>query len=430
MVSAADKLLHGESPLEADIFRRYGVDGLILDGHFGAVPIGAGGEGGIPFTEDSFDHKKSSKFLIRGFIPAGGGISLDGEPIYSDPPILPGQTCGNTPYVGGTQSVCLNLDTATLQQYGLDGTKVAIALIDTGIYLPHLTRQLGSAPSLDIAESWTPPTLATKPGLHRLGHGTMCAFGALIAAPKATLLDYPLLLSRVVGDHSVAGTVGEIIKGYWPLAYRWRFGSLGTKYDALVVNNSWGIFHPSLDYPLNDPRRFTDNPLHIFHFIVNGLILLGMDVIFAGGNCGSECPSPTCIQRTTGTIMAANSYQEVLTLSGCDINDQRVGYSSKGPSVANMFQNKPDLAAYTHFLGSMTLANYLPDTGTSTASAVAAGCAAALRARLPASTATPAQLFKALKQSAQPAGPPGYDFEYGFGIIRPVAAARMLGLIP
>ncbi len=32
-------------------------------------------------------------------------------------------------------------------------------------------------------------------------------------------------------------------------------------------------------------------------------------------------------------IMGANAYKEVLTVGGCDTNDEIVGYSSRGPSI-------------------------------------------------------------------------------------------------
>ena len=129
-------------------------------------------------------------------------------------------------------------------------------------------------------------------------------------------------------------------------------------------------------------------------------------------------------------IMGANAYDEVLTLAGCDVHDQRVGYSSKGPSIANMPQFKPDLTAYTHFLGSEIIQNYLPDGGTSAACAVAAGCVAALRTLASRTAIPPAALFQALKDSALKVAGPAWDAGYGYGIIRPVGAARNLGLIP
>jgi hypothetical protein len=38
---------------------------------------------------------------------------------------------------------------------------------------------------------------------------------------------------------------------------------------VVVVNNSWGIFHPSLDeFPPSDPRRYIDNPNHPFRLYI------------------------------------------------------------------------------------------------------------------------------------------------------------------
>jgi hypothetical protein len=226
------------------------------------------------------------------------------------------------------------------------------------------------------------------------------------------------------------------MQAYWPLINSWLVGpalkGASPPYKALVVSNSWGIFHPSLDFPLGHPGRFIDNPNHIFRLMIRALAFANVDVVFAASNCGPECPSAVCLGRSEGMIMGANAYGEVLTLAGCDIRDERVGYSSKGPSIANMPQQKPDLTAYTHFLGSKVNRNFVPDSGTSAACAVAAGCVAALRTRALKDQIPPAALFQALKDTAaKPAGMgPDWDPGYGYGIIRPVAAARSLGLIP
>ena len=97
------------------------------------------------------------------------------------------------------------------------------------------------------------------------------------------------------------------------------------------------------------------------------------------------------MSKTDRMIMGANTYQEVLTVGGCDTNDQMVGYSSRGPSIAGMYQHKPDLVAYTHFLGSKTVGMCVPDTGVSAACPVAAGCVAALRTQFKPSTVTPSE---------------------------------------
>jgi hypothetical protein len=129
-------------------------------------------------------------------------------------------------------------------------------------------------------------------------------------------------------------------------------------------------------------------------------------------------------------IMGANTYEEVLTVGGCDTDDQMVGYSSRGPSIAGMYQHKPDLVAYTHFLGSKTVGMCVPDTGVSAACPVAAGCVAALRTKVKPNAVKPAALFKKLRDTARKPGGPGWTPDFGHGIIDPVAAGRALNAIP
>ena len=55
-----------------------------------------------------------------------------------------------------------------------------------------------------------------------------------------TLLDYPLLLGRPAGEHTVSATIAEMMRGYFILIWRWGIIRSITQ-TALVVNNSWGI---------------------------------------------------------------------------------------------------------------------------------------------------------------------------------------------
>jgi hypothetical protein len=357
---------------------------------------------------------------------------------HSDAPIgprlvYPPPTCGTTPYVGTVDDVRTKIDTQTLAGLGLDGTNVALAIVDTGIFLPRITQLLGDfspsgfQPNIDIANSWT-KNVVTQPFGHRLGHGTMCAYDALIAAPKATLLDYAMLLARSNDAPRLPATIAAAVQSYIQLIFFWLFRhNPGDKYSALVVNNSWGTFHPSEDpYLPGDWRRYVDNPGHIFHWIIQILAELGADIVFSDNNCGNCCPAGTCLSQTSRMIMGANSYQEVLTVGGCDIKNAWVGYSSCGPSIAGMYQNKPDLLAYTHFLGSKTRRIYVPDTGASAASAVAAGCVAALRTKVSPGSTPPHDLFLTLRNTARAAPGAGWDPCYGYGIIDPVAAVQQL----
>lgn len=404
-----------------------------LDPTFPAVPVGTGVAREMSLS--SLRPETSSRFIVRGFIdvadPAAVPVSSDGAPIFSDPIIAPFPTCGGDPAVGSDADVKQHLKVAALAARGLEGDGVAMAIMDTGINLPHLRTRLGAMPRFDATNSWRAPGNPTAPGAHPVDHGTMCAFDALIAAPKTTLLDYPILAATAPGGAFSGQTLSVAVQAYAALIAFWgvAFAPGGApRYKALVVNNSWGMFHPSWDFPAGHPGRYIDNPTHPFAGLVSILTRAGADIVFAAGNCGAPCPSGRCEGRTTETIMGANAYPDVLTLAGCDVTDQRVGYSSQGPSIRGMYQDKPDLTAYTHFLGSQAFGATDPDTGTSAACPVAAGCVAALRTRLSPAAVPPPNLFDQLRTTARPIGNPGWNGDYGHGIIDPDAAAQSLGV--
>jgi Subtilase family len=451
--NAATALLNGENPAEA--INQYNFINKdkkpLLDPTFGALPIGPGNRERSSDPGD-FAPDKSKWFLARAFIKASTlenvDERIDGDLVFSDPSMsslltLTPPTCGTDPYVGDTTTVRQRLDTETLWRHGLDGSGVALAIVDSGIFQPRLEKLLGeTSPQrivrLDTVNSWQTSALATKPGRHRLGHGTMCAYDALIAAPNATLLDFPMLIVRPPASHTVKPTVAAAIKAYGILRDKWIHPHNAPPYERLVVSNSWGIFHPGLeDFPPNHPGRFIDNPHHaLWSYYIKPLSDRGVDIVFCGNNCGPSCAAPTCLSDTGGMIMGAATYDEVLTVGGCDTNDDLVGYSSHGPSIPllpnHVPKQKPDITAYTHFLGSKARGIWRPDTGVSAACPVAAGCVAALRTQLSPAQVPPTALFQALKQTARRGNGGGaggaWNPQYGFGIIDPVAAARQLGL--
>ena len=395
------------------------------------VPAVAIGDGD-PATSslESLHPDNSQMFVVSGTVavddPGKVPVQSGGVQFFSDPPIDTFQTCIGTGAVGGVAQVAAKLNLATLAKRGLDGTNVAIAIMDTGINLNHLNAKRGKPTRNDPANSWTPPGFAVPlPFNHPVAHGTMCAFDALLAAPNATLLDYPILAIKAAGGAVSGSTLKQAFLAYASLIANWAiaFAPGGVqKYAGLVVNNSWGIYHPSWDFPVGHPGRFIDNPKHPFNLQVAMLAASGADILFAAGNCGAQCPDMRCKNLVTGVIMGTNASADVLTVAGCDINDLRVGYSSQGPSIAGMPQEKPDLTAYTHFLGSEYGGAGTPDTGTSAACPVASGCVAALRTKLAPSVEPPAQLFARLRSGArQPAGMPiaAWNRDYGWGIIDP-----------
>jgi len=405
---------------------------LEIDPTFAAIAVGSGRPAETTVT--SMAPEASERFVVRGFIeaedPSAIPAMLDGEPVFADPVIAPfAPTCAGSAALGNAAQVRSKLSQTALAGRGLTGDRVAIAIMDTGINLAALRVALGMVPRFDVANSWTPPGGGTAPFAYPVDHGTMCAYDALIMAPKATLLDYPVLAANAPGGGIVGRTLSVAVQGFAKLLAFWAVAFAGPVYNGLVVNNSWGIYHPSWDFPAGHPGRYVDNPNHPFMLLVSVLARTGADILFAAGNCGAQCPDGRCQTRVVGSIMGANASADVLTLAGCDVRDSRVGYSSQGPSIAGMPQQKPDLTAYTHFLGSQAFGPGSPDTGTSAACPVAAGCVAAIRTHAGLAAVPPAHLMAQLKATARNVhANPGWNGDYGHGIIDPDAAAQSVGV--
>jgi len=149
-------------------------------------------------------------------------------------------------------------------------------------------------------------------------------------------------------------------------------------------------------------------------------------VFFAAGNCGADCPDARCGAHDTGpgaSIHGANSHPDVVSVAAVTVTDRRLGYSSQGPGA--LYARKPDLAGFSHFVGSGV---YPADGGTSAASPVAAGVAAALRQGFATDRLAPAQLKGLLQRTARDLGGSGWDFDLGYGVID--ARAAVEGLRP
>lgn len=340
--------------------------------------------------------------------------------IFADPAVGATPTCGGDPPVGSATDVERLLQVGRLRRLGMAGDGVALAIVDTGINLPHLNAR-GMAPRMNYHASWTPQVAVHAAPVD---HGTMCAYDALLAAPKATLLDHAVLRSTRRGGSAMDGVLSDAVQSYGVLLRLMLLPEEERFFHSLVVSASWGMFHPSWDFPAGHPGRYFDSPQHPFNRIVGSLAAAGADVLFAAGNCGPSCPDGRCFPIPTNPalrqISGANGHPDVISVAGVDTGRNLVGYSTHGPGA--LAHDKPDLAGYTHFLGSEAFGTARPDSGTSAACPVAAGVVAALRSAFPYAAGnpkrTPASLRAYLQQTAiKVGGASGWNQQTGHGII-------------
>lgn len=396
---------------------------------------------GMTVNEDP----EAASYLVRGTVDEAAVDALRAAPgvtgVYADcriqvcheeaaldqaeattPP--PPQICPGSPPLGTERHVALQLGVPALWRKRMNGLGVLVAVVDTGINIAYL-RGRGKRALFDAGRSWLPgPGVA---GSLPVGHGTMCAYDALIAAPNATLLDIAVLRSTSSGGSAMEGLLSDAVKAYVHLLRVMLAPRRPGECRSLVVTNSWGMFHPSWDFPIDHPGNYSDNALHPFNRAVSALDRTGADILFAAGNCGRECPDGRCRGETARGIYGANSHSQVLSVAGVDVLRRRVGYSTSGPG--RVASQKPDLCGYTHFQGSGV---YPADGGTSAATPVVAGLVAALRSRFPYDPgdfrSTPAAIRNMLTHTALDRGAIGFDYDYGWGIANGQRVADLTSL--
>ncbi len=382
---------------------------------------------------------RRSTFVVRGRVEDDDADALLSDAqsservvgVYADPVIEPALICPGAPPLGTDDDVASLLCATSVHDRRMDGRGVEVAVVDSGVNVAYL-RARGLTPMVNGADSWAWDPTQVTPGEAPVGHGTMVAYDAMIMAPRATLIDVALLrpISAPPGGSLIEGVLSDAIRAYAHLTAIAQRPTRPGANRSLVVNNSWGMFHPSWDFPPGDPRNYSDNPAHPFNRIVATLERAGADILFAAGNCGPECPDRRCRRVTDRAIYGANSHPAVLTVAGVDTTGTRVGYSSTGPG--RLEDRKPDIAGYTHFSGSGVSA---ADGGTSAAAPVVAGVVAALRSRRPFDPddpmTRPAAMRSLLSATARDISPTGFDYETGHGVVDACQAAdRIVPPVP
>jgi serine protease AprX len=201
------------------------------------------------------------------------------------------------------------------------------------------------------------------------------------------------------------------------MGFQWAIDRHSSGNQPLILSNSWGIYQESWapDYARNVNHPFTRK--------VKEAVKQGIIVLFAAGNCGPICPSMRCGGDigTQRSIWGANGLAEVLTVGAANIREEWICYSSVGPAALD--EKKPDFCSISQFKGFHEV-----DTGTSTATPVAAAVVALLKGRWP--NLGSEELKSAIADTCRPLCSDGWDFYSGAGILNAEAAYAKLKGVP
>jgi hypothetical protein len=322
------------------------------------------------------------------------------------------------------------LGTDVLAANGFEGTGVSVAIVDAGINGAFL--QAGaSRVHVDDAISWSAGVHPRPFGFH-VGHGTMCAFDAAVAAPACTIVDIAAFRPyqpRVAGAEDIVAGAGPLpamlsdaVRAFGHLCDVMVADARNGRWRSLVVSCSWEV-DTSHDHPADSPFNYGANPHHALNKMVSQLALLGADIIFSAGNTSSRER-----EEAPRMITGANSHPAVLTVGAVDVESRRLDISRPGPGA--LASDKPDVAAFARFTGSAIMGATVPDDGTSAACALAAGVVAAIRSGFPFDPrrpeTSPAALRAIIKKQARHIGSQGFDHDCGWGVIDAAAIAEAL----
>ncbi|MFZ5813775.1 MAG: S8 family serine peptidase [Bacillota bacterium] len=294
-------------------------------------------------------------------------------------------------------------------QFGIDGTGVVVASLDTGVDWDHpalINQYRGYDPASGEADhsfSWLDVIAGQTAPYDGHGHGTHTT-GTMVGrdadgtneigvAPGARWI-----AAKILSDAGSGSEEGILMAGEWVMA---PGGDPSKAPD--VVNNSWGG-GPGMD--------------EWFREIVTAWRAAGIVPVFAAGNDG---PGP-------GTISTPSNYPESIAVGATDSNDGLASFSSRGPSPYG--ETKPELSAPgVNVRSSVPGGGYQGGwNGTSMAAPHVAGAVALLRQADASLTVDEIELI--LTQSADPTTNAQYpevpNNGYGHGILNAYTAVGMV----
>lgn len=247
---------------------------------------------------------------------------------------------------------------------GYDGHGVSVAVIDTGIDGAHVgLDDLDDDPAthdpkvIAFYDAVNDPTNinGTTPAYDDQGHGSHCAgissgtgapdYEFIGAAPGSWLVGVKVL------DAGGSGSFATVMGGMqWTVEWREEFDIR----LATMSLGGFGIF------------EWTSSEEDSVNRMANTMVREGVALFIAAGNSGGE-----------GTIGTPGSSEEAITVGATEHDRAIAAYSSKGPTEEGRM--KPDIAAIGSDMMSVEAnsgSGYIPLSGTSMATPMAAGIAA------------------------------------------------------
>jgi hypothetical protein len=305
----------------------------------------------------------------------------------------------------------------------LGGKGVNVVIIDEGLDQALIPAKNWGGGLINIPQASAPGTAS------RTSHGMMIARNVLDLAPDAVLYDVPLIPAHIANVDAFASKANS---AYVALLLFIQFLRGFPRWSGpWVLVNAWAVFDRATETPLGS---YTQNEQLPFGHPLNNVVgeavnVLGLDVVFAAGNCGQFCPSRRCggLDRGPGhSIWGANSHAAVMTAGGVLTDEMWLGYSSQGPGQIRLGTEKPDFCAPSNFCETYDAAER--NTGTSASCALTAGIVAALRGNPKwDQAAVPPHVLKALLAltARKPQGP-AWNRRLGNGILDASAALTKL----
>jgi serine protease AprX len=294
---------------------------------------------------------------------------------------------GNTDY---------GVNAARANDATLDGSGVGICIIDTGIDPNHEMLAGRIVGWKDFVNNQSSPYDDHGHGTHVSGIAAGRSTGPANAAyggvaPGASLVGAKVLNSSGQGADSTV-----------VLGIEWCAG----RPDVDVISMSLGS-------PGSDGSDAGSTA-------ANAAVAAGKVVVVAAGNAG-DAPGTISSPGVATDVVTVGAASDPSALAGSTDTDNGLylaGFSSRGPTSNPAAPTKPDVVAPGMSVVSAkagTVSSYVTYSGTSMATPFVAGVVALGLEAAPA--ATPAEVKQALHTSAEDAGTPGSDNEWGWGLV-------------